>query len=251
MDNKDIRLLKQMKDSTVSLPELTEKSEYSRQQVHYRLNEKWTELVEKSGKVENSGDIYSTTLWRLSTQGEEKLESVEISDEDDDKIETFEELSEAAEEARRDSESAKSSVQQYRKKVSRIERRLSSIKEATGQAWSDIGEDVDLLTREDKEELKADYTSLEGDLKSLENSLKSVRTDVEELETEQIEYLLDSVDDLENKLSQISSKNNELKSENRKLQTDIDTQSKRISELEDELERRKNRTLIERISDMF
>lgn len=250
MDNKDIRLLRQMKDSTVSLPKLTEKSEYSRQQVHYRLTEKWNDLVTKDSEVENSGAIYSTTLWTLSEKGQEKLESVEITDEDEDKIETFDDLAEAAEQASRDAESAKSSVQEYRKKVSRIDNRLTSIKEATGQAWSDIGEDVDLLTREDKEELKADYTALEGDLKSLEKSLDSIKTDVED-KSDEIEYLSDSVDDLENRLAEMESRNNKLKSENRKLATEVDTQGSRISELEDEIERMKNRTLLERLSDMF
>jgi chromosome segregation ATPase len=243
-----------MKDSTVSLPELTEKSEYSRQQVHYRLNEKWTELVEKSGKVENRGDIYSTTLWRLSTQGEEKLESVEISDEDDDKIETFDDLAEAAEQASRDAESAKSSVQEYRKKVSRIDNRLTSIKEATGQAWSDIEEDVDLLTRDDKEELKADYTALEADLKSLEKSLDSIKTDVED-KSDEIEYLSDSVDDLENRLAEMESRNNKLKSENRKLATEVDTQGSRISELEDRIseleDKHESKSIIEQLADLI
>lgn len=248
MDNKDIRLLKQMKDSTVSLPELTEKSEYSRQQVHYRLNEKWTELVEKSGKVENRGDIYSTTLWRLSTQGEEKLESVEISDEDDDKIETFEELSEAAEQASRDAKSARNSVQEYRKKVSRIDNRLTSIKEATGETWSDLKSgDATVLTQIDKEDLRADFTVLESDLESLENSLKSVRTDMED-KSDEIEYLSDSVDDLENRLAEMESRNNKLKNENRKLKTELDTQGSRISELEDKHE---SKSIIEQLADLI
>lgn len=251
MDNKDIRLLRQMEDSAVSLPQMTKKSEYTKQQIHYRLTEKLSEYVQKDSETENPGAARSTTLWNLSTAGEEKLESDSINE---DKIETFNGLAEAAEEARRDSESAKSSVQQYRKKVSRIEGRLNSLKESIGETWSGM-EDVDLLTRDDKEELKADYTELEADLKSLEKSLDSVETDVEELETEHIDYLEGAVENLEDKLAQIRRRNNELKRENRKLKTELDTQGGRISQLEDRIseleDKHESKSIIEQLADLI
>lgn len=252
MKNKDIRLLRQMQDSAVSMPELAKKSQYTKQQIHYRLTEKWNELVVKESEVENRGAIPSTSLWRLSTKGQKKLESVEITDGNETEIETFDELSEIASEASRDAESAKNSVQEYRKKVSRIERRLDSLKESTGFTWSEIGEEgYSVLTRGDKEELRNDLAAFESDLESVEVSLASVETSIDEIESEHIEYLENSVINLDDKLSQLERRTNELKSENRKLQTELDTQRQRISDLEDELQKRKNRTLIERLSDML
>jgi chromosome segregation ATPase len=253
MDNKDIRLLKQIEDSAVSMPELTEKSEYSKQQVHYRLNEKWTEYVRKESETENPGAARSTTLWNLSKAGKEKLESVEITDEDENTIETFDDLAEAAEEARQDASSAKSSVQTYRKKVSRMDQRLSSIKEAIGEPWSEMN-DVELLTSRDKDGLRADYDILESKFESLEESLEIVKTDVED-KSEEIEDLQDTLQSLQEKSKKMRTKQTELKSENRKLKTEINTQSSRISELENRIEEletdESTKSIIEQLADLF
>jgi chromosome segregation ATPase len=241
MENKDIRLLKQMENSAVSMPEMSKKSEYTKQQIHYRLTEKWNDLVIKDSERENAGSIPSTTLWRLSTKGQKKLESVEITDGDETEIETFEELSEIASEASRDAESAKSSVQKYRKKLSRVDGRVTSIKEATEEPWSELeGDSVTILTDNDKDEL----TNVEADITNVRENINDIQTTA----SEQSKHI--SI--LDRKVAELVEEKNELNQKVEKQSERIDELEGRISELEeDENSTDESKSVVEQLADLF
>jgi chromosome segregation ATPase len=252
MENKDIRLLKQMENSAVSMPEMSKKSEYTKQQIHYRLTEKWNDLVIKDSERENAGSIPSTTLWRLSTKGQKKLESVEITDGDETEIETFEELSEIASEASRDAESAKSSVQKYRKKLSRVDGRVTSIKEATEEPWSELeGDSVTILTDNDKDELTANQDRLERDIGNVEADITNVRENINDIQTTASEQSK-HISILDRKVAELVEEKNELNQKVEKQSERIDELEGRISELEeDENSTDESKSVVEQLADLF
>jgi methyl-accepting chemotaxis protein len=242
-----------MEDSAVSMPEMAKKSEYSKQQVHYRLTQKFKKYVEKDSEVENSGAIPSTSLWRLSEEGKEKLSEVSLRDEDEDKIETFEELSEVAEQASRDAESAKSSVQKYRKKLSRIDSRVTSIKEATEEPWSGLeGDSVTILTDNDKDELTANQDRLERDIGNVEADITNVRENINDIQTTASEQSK-HISILDRKVAELVEEKNELNQKVEKQSERIDELEGRISELEEEDENStdESKSVVEQLADLF
>lgn len=253
MDNKDIRLLKQMEDSAVSMPEMTKKSEYTKQQIHYRLNEKFGKYVQKDSETENPGAARSTTVWTLSEKGQEKIESESITDDENTNIETFDDLAAATKEASQNAESAKQSVQRYRKKVSRIDDRITYIKDSMGSTWGELEDGVTVLTGDDRDHLEAEQALMRSDLDSIEADLNeriaNVRENINNIQTtlsEQSKHI--SI--LDERASELLEENNELNQRVEKQSELIKELEDRVSELEEEDEHESN-SIIEQLADLI
>lgn len=233
LDNDSIRLLRELENGELTAPELANRTNLSRGQVHYRLKNKLSDRVTQTDTRANPGSAAPTTVWSLSADGQDLLDDLS------ETPETFEEIAEIAEEAASDAESAKESVRKYRKKVNRLKDRQDAIKEALpAESWETMGT-TPAMGPDQYEQLDRRIDGVRDDLQDdLDELQANVAQDINQLSTKVGEQGLT--------LQQLQERHSDTEYARQK---ELERAEMRIQRLEQRLNELESRTLLDHLLD--